>query len=114
MLVSRLRGRWPLPDDGAGRRHFSLGRWGLPVNVLAVLWGAGMAINLGWPRREVYNAAEPYHWYLQWGAAVFIGAIALTGLLYYRLRQRHRTGVLPEHAAERPQPSAPQVVAGEA
>ena len=38
-----------------------------------------MAINLGWPRREVYNAAEPYHWYLQWGAAVFIGAIALDG-----------------------------------
>jgi urea carboxylase system permease len=114
MLISRLRGRWPLPADGAGRGHFSLGRWGLPVNVLAVLWGAGMAVNLGWPRREVYNAAEPHHWYLQWGAAVFIGAIALTGLAYYRLRQRHRTGVLPEHAAERPLPGGPQVAVGEA
>ena len=100
MLISRLRGRWPLPEGAAGRGHFSLGRWGLPVNVLAVLWGAGMAINLGWPRREVYNAVEPYRWYLQWGAAVFIGAIALIGLGYYRLRQRHRTGVLPDHAAE--------------
>jgi urea carboxylase system permease len=114
MLISRLRGRWPLPADGAGRGHFSLGRWGLPVNVLAVLWGGGMAVNLGWPRREVYNAAEPHHWYLQWGAAVFIGAIALTGLAYYRLRQRHRTGVLPEHAAERPLPGGPQVAVGEA
>jgi urea carboxylase system permease len=100
MLISRLRGRWPAPNDG--ERHFSLGRWGLPVNVLAVLWGAGMAINLGWPRRDVYNATEPHHWYLQWGAVLFIGAIALIGLAYYRLRQRHRTGVLPEHAAAVP------------
>jgi urea carboxylase system permease len=99
MLVSRLRGRWPLPAEAEGGRYFSLGRWGLPVNVLAVLWGAGMALNLAWPRREVYNATPPYHWYLQWGAFVFIGAIALVGLAYYLLRQRHRSGVLPEHAA---------------
>jgi len=99
MLISRLRGRWPLPAEPAGPRHFSLGRWGLPVNVLAVLWGAGMTLNLAWPRREVYNATAPYHWYLQWGAFVFIGAIALTGLAYYLLRQRHRSGVLADHAA---------------
>jgi hypothetical protein len=102
MLLARLRGRWPLPgqDDGVGRRFFSLGRWGLPVNVLAVLWGAGMALNLAWPRRAIYNATEPHHWYLQWGAFVFIGAIALTGLAYYLLHQRHRSGVLSEHALQ--------------
>jgi amino acid transporter len=102
MLVARLRGRWPLPAETGedGRRLFGLGRWGLPVNVLAVLWGAGMALNLAWPRREIYNATEPYRWYLQWGAFVFIGAIALTGLAYFVLRQRHRSGVLPEHAFE--------------
>jgi hypothetical protein len=100
MLAARLRGRWPLPAEAApgGRRYFTLGRWGLPVNVLAVLWGGGMALNLAWPRREVYNATEPHHWYLQWGAFVFIGAIALAGLTYYLLRQRHRSGVLAEHA----------------
>jgi urea carboxylase system permease len=98
MLISRLRGRWPRP--GGGERYFSLGRWGLPVNVLAVLWGAGMALNIAWPRAEVYNATEPYHWYLRWGAFVFIGAILGVGLLWYLLRQRHRSGVLPEHAAE--------------
>jgi amino acid transporter len=100
MLAARLRGRWPLPAEAGadGRRYFSLGRWGMPVNVLAVLWGAGMALNLAWPRREIYNATEPYRWYLQWGAFVFIGAIALAGLGYYLLRQRHRSGVLPEHA----------------
>jgi amino acid transporter len=102
MLISRLRGRWPLPTAPGEARYFSLGRLGLPVNFLAVLWGAGMALNLAWPRREVYNATEPYHWYLQWGAFVVIGAITLIGLTYYLLRQRHHTGVLPEHAAEAP------------
>ena len=109
MLISRLRGRWPLPATPGEQRYFSLGRLGLPVNLLAVLWGAGMALNLAWPRREVYNATEPYHWYLQWGAFVVIGAITLVGLAYYLLRQRHRTGVLPEHAAEAPvQATAPR------
>jgi urea carboxylase system permease len=98
MLLSRLRGRWPLPGERNDGKYFSLGRWGLPVNILAVLWGGGMALNLAWPRREVYNATEPHHWYLQWGAFVFIGAIALVGLAYYLLRARHNTGVLPEHA----------------
>src|SRR3712207_6245034 len=100
MLLSRLRGRWPVTGERSDGRLFSLGRWGLPVNVLAVLWGAGMALNLAWPRREVYNATEPYHWYLQWGAFVFIGAIALVGLAYFLLRARHNGGVLPEHAAD--------------
>ncbi|SFN84638.1 amino acid/polyamine/organocation transporter, APC superfamily (TC 2.A.3) [Geodermatophilus obscurus] len=95
MLVARLRGRWPLPER-PGR--FSLGRWGLPVNVLAVLWGAGMALNLAWPRREVYNATGEPQWYLQWAAFVFIGAIIASGLAWFLLRQRKRTGVLPEHA----------------
>jgi urea carboxylase system permease len=99
MLVSRLRGHY-VPAEG-----FSLGRWGLPVNIVAVLWGAGMALNLAWPRREVYNFKAPFHWYLQWGAFVFIGAIAAGGLAYYLLRQRHRSGVLPEHAAVAPEPA---------
>jgi hypothetical protein len=58
-----------------------------------------MALNLAWPRREVYNATEPHHWYLQWGAFVFIGGIALVGLAYYLLRARQSGGVRPEHAA---------------
>jgi urea carboxylase system permease len=98
MLISRLRGRWPVPDT-SGQRYFSLGRWGLLVNVLAVLWGSLMALNLSWPRAEVYGDD---HWYLQWIAFVFIGIVAVTGLAWYRLRGRHQFGVLPEHLAEVP------------
>jgi urea carboxylase system permease len=99
MLVGRLRGTWSSTSPSG---HFSLGRWGLPVNVAAVLWGSAMALNLAWPRAEIYNASEPFHWYLRWGAFVFIGVIAGAGLAYYLLRARSRTGVLPEHACDAP------------
>ncbi|MFJ5262669.1 APC family permease [Streptomyces sp. NPDC088387] len=101
MLVARLRGRWQ-PAEG----RFSLGRWGLPVNILAVLWGLGMTTNLIWPRSAVYNAAPPYHWYLQWGAVLFVGVIAGGGFAYYWFVQRHRTGVLAEHRLEAPAQAA--------
>ncbi|WP_051940448.1 APC family permease [Phaeacidiphilus oryzae] len=99
MLVSRLRGTWhPAPG------RFTLGRLGLPINILAVLWGAGMIVNLAWPRNSVYNSTPPHHWYLQWGAVLFVGVVALGGFAYYWFVQRHRTGVRAEHAAE-PRPA---------
>ncbi|MFD5098423.1 APC family permease [Streptomyces albidochromogenes] len=105
MLVKRLRGEWH-PAEGS----FSLGGFGLPVNIVAVLWGAAMAINLAWPRAEVYNATGPQHWYLRWGAFLFIGIVALGGFAYYWFVQRHKTGVLDEHRFEAgdsaPPPSA--------
>ncbi|MBC8093526.1 MAG: amino acid permease [Pseudonocardia sp.] len=106
MLFARLRGDWPGPNAGKDG-YFSLGRWGLPVNVIAVLWGAGMALNLIWPRQEVYNATEPFHWYLQWGAVLFIGVIAAVGLAWYLLRGRHHVGTLPEHMAKQMGDEAP-------
>lgn len=94
MLVRRLRGQWR-PAEG----RFSLGRLGLPVNALAVLWGTAMTVNLAWPRAQAYNATGPQHWYLRWGAVLFVGAVALGGFTYYWFVQRARTGVLAEHAA---------------
>ncbi|MFF8955506.1 amino acid permease [Streptomyces sp. NPDC014894] len=97
MLIQRLRGNWR-PAEGA----FSLGRFGLPVNIVAVVWGAAMSLNLAWPRAEVYNATGDQHWYLRWGAFLFIGAVALGGFAHYWFVQRHRTGVLEEHRALAP------------
>ncbi len=53
MLVRRLRGTWPRPDHGP---YFSLGRWGLPVNLAAVAYGVLVTINIAWPRDAIYNA----------------------------------------------------------
>ncbi|MFE7131889.1 APC family permease [Streptomyces sp. NPDC057638] len=103
MLIQRLRGTWV-----AAEGRFSLGRWGLPVNAVAVLWGVAMSVNLAWPRAEVYNATGEQHWYLRWGAFLFIGAVAVGGFAYYWFVQRRRTGVLAEHRALSPaEPAEP-------
>ncbi len=60
MLLRRLRGEWPRPDHGP---YFSLGRWGFIVNLVAVLHGVAMTVNLAWPRAAVYGSD---HWYFQW------------------------------------------------
>jgi urea carboxylase system permease len=100
MLVRRLRGQWPKPDHGP---FFSMGRWGLLVNILAVAYGALIAINLAWPRRSVYNAIGAPHWYFKWAAVLFIGAIVVIGTLYYFLVQVKKSpDVLAEHRAEIP------------
>ncbi len=106
MLGKRLRGEWP-PKEAKQRGYFTLGKWGLPINALAVGWGIFMALNLIWPRKDVYNATEPFHWYLQYGAILFIGVVFFGGLAYYWFVQRHKTGVLASHAFESPSDAVP-------
>lgn len=98
LLRNRLLKKWPLAADGT-EPGFSMGKWGLPVNILAVLWGSAMTVNLVWPRPEIYNSVPPFEWYLQWGGVIFVGAVVIGGTLLYRLKIRHQTGVLAEHAA---------------
>ena len=93
LLIKRLRGQWP-PADLASGRYFCMGRWGLTVNLAAVLWGGGMALNLAWPREAVYGTP----WYNTWGAFVYIGVILGAGLAWYRLKGRGQIGTLASHA----------------
>jgi urea carboxylase system permease len=110
MLVRRLRGTWPKPDHGP---YFSLGRFGLLVNVLAVAYGAIVAVNIAWPRAAVYDALAgtkdasghviPGHWYWQYIAVLFIGIVVVVGSIYYfAVYSRKPIEVLREHAAEVP------------
>jgi urea carboxylase system permease len=101
MLLRRLRGQWPAPDHGP---YFNLGRWGLPVNAFAVLYGLAMTVNLCWPRASVYGTD---HWYYQWGAVVFTAVITAVGVGVYLLRRRGGTGARPE-----PLPSGDLVAEG--
>jgi len=66
----------------------------MPVNVVAVLWGAGMALNLAWPREAVYGLP----WYNTWGAFVYIAVILGAGLGWYAVKGRHHIGTLAAHA----------------
>jgi urea carboxylase system permease len=101
MLVKRLRGEWPKPDHGP---YFSLGRWGLPVNIAAVIYGTLVAINIAWPRNAVYNYVGHPHWYFQWAPVLFIGGIVIIGTLYYVLVQAKKPAeVLEEHRANAPE-----------
>jgi urea carboxylase system permease len=84
-LIARLRGTLPQAD----RAHFSLGRWGVPLNVVAVLWGGFMVVDMGWPRAAVYDPSGT-HWYLRWYAPLLVGVVLATGALLYRLRGRVR------------------------
>ncbi|WP_432856158.1 amino acid permease [Amycolatopsis sp. CA-161197] len=102
MLVRRLRGQWPRPGHGP---YFKLGRWGTLVNFVAVLYGAGMTINLIWPRAEVYGDD---HWYFQWGAVLITGLIVLVGGVLLWVRRRHwaATHTSPEHQPDTPAPGS--------
>jgi urea carboxylase system permease len=47
---ARLRG-WPHK-----KAWFNLGRWGMPINILALIWGAVMLINIGlWASPELFG-----------------------------------------------------------
>src|SRR3954470_7189537 len=95
LMLARLRGDWPRPDHGP---FFSLGRWGLPVNLVAVAYQVMAIVNLAWPREEIYGAD---HWYFQYGAFVFVGLIVGAGAIYYFVVQRDKPAEpLPEHRAE--------------
>nr|WP_040585767.1 amino acid permease [Segniliparus rugosus] len=88
--------------DGDGAPLFSLGRWGLPVNVLAVLYGALMVVNLAWPRAEVFDPTgeQPL---LRWIAPAAIGLVLAAGaVLYPRTGRRGAAAPASQTAAAAP------------
>jgi urea carboxylase system permease len=76
-LVARLRGKF------VANGPFSLGGFGLIVNILAVAWGIAMIINLSW-----YRPAATAAGYLNLAIYIFVPLILVVGGLYYFLVQR--------------------------
>jgi amino acid transporter len=94
MLIARLKKQWPRESHGG---YFSLGRWGLLVNVIAFLGALAIVVNVAWPRVAIYGNA---HWYLQYAGVEVIVLVLGTGLAYFGYKSR--TGeirVIDEHRA---------------
>ena len=107
LLRLRLRGEYG-PESQSG--HWSLGRWGLPVNLVAVIGGGFLMINIGWPRVEVYDPPPGTpHWYLQYAAPLFVAAALILGAIAYPLMKRQQapgSGVVGARAGITPIPTA--------
>jgi len=78
-LGARLGRRLPPKQPGG----FSLGRWGLAVNLFAVAYGVAMMVNIAWPRQAVYDPAGT-SWVLQYLAVLFVAALLVVGAAVHR------------------------------
>lgn len=83
-LVARITGRW---QPGG---LFGLGWWGLPINIVAVIWLSFEAVNMAWPRVSLAPPGAPF-WQVSAVALVF-GALALIGVIYLVVKGPARQG----------------------
>ena len=81
-LVARVRGTWV--PAGPVR----LGRWGLTINALAVVWLAFETVNIAWPRESIAPPDAPV--YQVWAAPLVLALIGVTGAAYLVLAKPHR------------------------
>ncbi|WP_037835564.1 APC family permease [Streptomyces sp. NRRL F-5650] len=94
-LAARLSGRW---NPAAGQVR--LGRLGLAVNVLAVLWLLFEAVNIAWPRAEL--APADGSWIQTWAVVLVFSVLLVVGAAYVALARPHTR--LPHHTGPRPNP----------
>jgi amino acid transporter len=83
-LLARMKGWRP-----AGL--FTLGAWGVPVNLLALAYGVAAIVNILWPRPQ--SAADP--WYAVYGMAATTVGVVLIGAAYMVLAKPYARGNAP-------------------
>jgi len=64
------------------RAYFNLGGWGWTVNIIAIVYGGLMIINLAWPRPTVGVA-----WYDKWNAWISIVVVFVSGAIVYMIQR---------------------------
>jgi hypothetical protein len=69
-----------------------MGRWGLPVNILAVMWSTFMVVNVSWPRTATYGA----EWYNQYSAFIYTAGLIGVGVIIYYFKSSDRQRILKE------------------
>jgi urea carboxylase system permease len=86
LLIQRLRGHETF-SQVFHPGYFNLGKWGIPINIVAVVFGAVLMIDVGWPRAEIYNVGNGPA-YLTWFAPLFIIAATVIGAIAYPLMKK--------------------------
>jgi amino acid transporter len=81
-LRARIKGWQP-----AG--PYTLCGWGLPVTVIALVYGVSAIVNILWPR----SPAEP--WYVNYGILVTTVGVLVIGALYMVLAKPYERGKAP-------------------
>ena len=56
----------------------------MPVNLVAVVMGGALCINIAWPRQEVYDP-DGTSWVLQYFAVLFVALTLVVGYVAYRV-----------------------------
>jgi amino acid transporter len=83
-LIARAKGWRP-------NGPFTLGAWGIPVNVLALLYGVAAIVNILWPRPQ--SAADP--WYAVYGMSATTVGVMLIGAAYMVFAKPYERGNAP-------------------
>ena len=86
-LVARARGWKP-----AG--SFSMGAWGWPVNVVALVYGVSAIVNMSWPR----SPSDP--WFSNYGVMLTSAGVLVLGAIYMILGRPYERGHAPAGDAQ--------------
>lgn len=78
VLIKRMRGR-PLPDS-----HFSLGRWGIPVNILALCYLAPVFVFSFFPAATPVTPST-----MNWAIVMFTGIMGFATIYYVAVGHKH-------------------------
>jgi amino acid transporter len=93
ILQARRRGVFDRRDV-----PFSLGRWGIPLNILALVWGGAMLVNFMWHRVATNPKPNETGGLLHFGVGFIdklpiewsvLGGVVILGGLYYAARGSH-------------------------
>ena len=107
ILRARLNG-WPKEDA-----PFKLGSWGVPINILGLVWGVSMEVNFLWPRDVSVGGQNPplsslpnitFPGFLQ-NIPVYeftLGIILVVGVIYWAIAQRRSTSSTTVAPADAP------------
>lgn len=91
VVALQLKNRIKLARSGSVTdARFKLGKWGLPVNILALLWSSFMVINVSWPRTATYGL----EWYNQYSAWIYTACLICAGVLIYFFKSFRRQRIL--------------------